>query len=333
MFEVTEENSDESETGPLLPELTEGQVLDCNSILPEQHFTEPPARYNEASLIKFLEERGIGRPSTYATIITTITQRGYVTKEGRSLLPTELGNVTTEIMKENFSNIVDYSFTADMEKKLDDIENGETDMNQILSDFYFDFEKELNSAMEHAERRVVKTEPEPTDIICEKCGAQMVVKSGRFGKFAACPNYPTCKNTKPLAKDGKSLKETKPVTALEGEFCEKCGAQMVVRQGRYGSFHACSNYPKCDFTRQILQEIGIECPLCKKPLVTKKGRNKTVFYSCSGYPDCSFSSWDMPTTEKCPTCGEMLFRKKGKPLLICHKEGCNYKQEIQENET
>ncbi|MBE6672210.1 MAG: type I DNA topoisomerase [Ruminococcaceae bacterium] len=333
VFAVTEENSDDSESTTLLPELNEGQMLSSKEILPEQHFTEPPARYTEASLIKFLEEKGIGRPSTYATILTTVTQRGYVNKEGKSLYPTELGVVTTELMKEKFANIVDYGFTADMEAKLDDIENGETDMNDILAEFYNDFAKELDSAMATAERRIIKTEPEPTDIICEKCGAQMVVKSGRFGKFAACPNYPTCKNTKPLAKDGKSLKETKPAVPVEGEVCEKCGAPIVLRQGRYGSFHACSNYPKCDFTRQLLQEIGIDCPLCGKSVVTKKGRNKTVFYSCSGYPDCSFSSWDMPTKEKCPTCGEMLFRKKGKPLLICHKEGCGYKQEIQDNET
>ncbi len=333
VFEVTEDTHEENDQGTLLPDLTVGQELTKESILPEQHFTEPPARYNEASLIKFLEEKGIGRPSTYATILTTITQRGYVTKEGKSLKPTELGVVTTELMKEKFANIVDYSFTAEMEKKLDDIENGETDMFQILSEFYGDFAKELEIAMENAERRIVKVEPELTDIICEKCGAQMVVKSGRFGKFAACPNYPDCKNTKPLAKDGKSLKETKPITPLEGEFCEKCGAQMVERQGRYGTFHACINYPKCDYTRQIMQEIGIDCPLCGKPLVTKRGKNRSVFYSCSGYPTCAFSSWDMPTKKKCPTCGEMLFHKKGKPLLICHKEGCGYKQEIQENET
>ena len=333
VFEITEENAEDNDQGTLLPELNVGQLLTTESILPEQHFTEPPARYTEASLIKFLEEKGIGRPSTYATILTTITQRGYVTKEGKSLRPTELGAVTTQLMKERFSNIVDYSFTADMEKKLDDIENGDSDMYAILAEFYGDFEKELEVAMANAEKKTVKLEPELTEIICEKCGAQMVVKSGRFGKFAACPNYPECKNTKPLAKDGKSLKETKPITPLEGEVCEKCGAQMVERQGRYGSFHACINYPKCDFTRQIMQEIGIDCPICHKPIVTKKGKNRTVFYSCSGYPTCSFSSWDMPTKEKCPTCGEMLFHKKGKPLLICHKEGCGYKQEIHEDET
>ena len=333
VFEITEENGEDNDQGTLLPELSVGQMLDTESILPEQHFTEPPARYTEASLIKFLEEKGIGRPSTYATILTTITQRGYVTKEGKALRPTDLGVVTTQLMKEKFSNIVDYGFTAEMETKLDDIENGDSDMYAILAQFYGGFEKDLENAMASAEKRTVQMEPELTNIICEKCGAQMVVKSGRFGKFAACPNYPECKNTKPLAKDGKSLKETKPATPLEGEVCEKCGAQMVERQGRYGSFHACINYPKCDFTRQIMQEIGIDCPICRKPIVTKKGKNRTVFYSCSGYPTCSFSSWDMPTKEKCPTCGEMLFHKKGKPLLICHKEGCGYKQEIHEDET
>jgi DNA topoisomerase-1 len=280
-----------------------------------------------------LEEKGIGRPSTYATIITTITQRGYVVKEGKALCPTELGSITTKLMKEKFANIVDYSFTADMEKKLDDIEHGDTDMNQILADFYGDFEKDLESAMANATRLLVPATPDPTDIICEKCGAQMVVKSGRFGKFAACPNFPECKNTKPLAKDGKSLKETVPAVPLDGEFCPQCGAQIVARQGRFGSFYACSNYPKCNFTKQILQDLGVKCPDCGKSLVMKRGRNKTIFYCCSGYPDCTFSSWDMPTNEICPTCGKMLFQKKGKNYLICHTEGCGYKQEMREQES
>lgn len=318
------EDGDGDESDSLLPALIENQQLPSEAIKAEQHFTEPPARFNEGSLVKFLEEKGIGRPSTFATIVTTIIQRGYVKHEGKSLVPTDLGVVTTRLMLEHFPDIVGYDFTAHMEEQLDDIENGGKDMVSLLSDFYKPFEEHLEKAMKEADEQKIRLAPEETDIFCEKCGARMVVKNGRFGRFAACPNYPECRNTKPLEKDGKTLKEPKEPEIVSGMVCEKCGGPMVQREGRYGSFFACANYPKCTYTKQPVNELEVHCPLCSKKLVTKRGKNRSVFYSCSGYPECSFSSWDLPTKEKCPRCGGMLFVKKGKNLLVCHNKDCAY---------
>ena len=307
-----------------IPPIAEGDRLTAEKFDPQQHFTEPPPRFTEASLIKFLEEKGIGRPSTYAPIITTIVARNYVSRDGKSLVPTPLGETTTKLMIENFPEIVDYAFTAQMEDQLDGIAHGDSTMTQVLSDFYTDFAKALSAAEAHYQKEKIELPTEETDLICEKCGSKMVVKSGRYGRFAACPNYPACKNTKPLDKDGaEAEEEKKPVIA---DFkCELCGGDMVLRTGRYGSFYACVNYPKCKFTKQRTKDIGVACPKCGAKIVSKIGRNRTVFYSCERYPDCDFSSWDMPTAETCPQCGKMLFRKKGKNQLICHDKECGYK--------
>lgn len=312
-----------------IPELQKGEQLDCREVTPAQHYTEAPPRYTEASLIKFLEEKGIGRPSTYTPIITTIISREYVARDGKMLVPTKLGEVTTKLMKESFSEIVDYKFTAKMEDKLDDIEHGEETLEGALGKFWAELEPKLAAANENA----VKPEALPvveTDMICEKCGAKMVVKSGRFGKFAACPNYPGCKNTKPLEEKKAAPKaEKKPAEATD-LVCEKCGAPMVMRSGKFGSFYACSNFPKCRNTKQITKEIDVPCPKCGAKIVQKHGKNKSVFYSCERYPDCDFSSWDMPTREKCPTCGAMLLQKKGKDQLVCSNKACSYKREKNE---
>ncbi len=324
---VYEESTDEvdEEKNKKLPALAKGDVLSNLGVACDQHFTEPPARYTEASLIKFLEEKGIGRPSTYTPIITIIISRGYVSRDGKALVPTPLGEVITDIMVKNFSDIVDYKFTSSMEDNLDAIESGDVEMLDMLSRFYGIFSAELEKAEATISKEDITVPVEETDIICEKCGSTMILKNGRFGKFAACPNYPECKNTKPLVK-----KEAAPVLPLEGEEackCEKCGSDMVLRTGRYGAFYACSNYPECKFTKQKGKGLGVSCPDCGGEIVTKYGKNRTVFYSCSKYPECSFSSWDMPTAEKCPQCGEMLFKKKGKGNLICKKDGCGYKSE------
>ncbi len=309
-----------------MPKLTEGELLDCKSVDPAQHYTEAPPRYTEASLIKFLEEKGIGRPSTYTPIITTIISREYVARDGKMLVPTELGEITTKLMKQSFSDIVDYKFTAKMEDKLDDIEHGKESLEGALGKFWSELEPELKLANETTLKPEVLPE-QKTDIICEKCGAIMVVKSGRFGKFAACPNYPQCKNTKPLEEKKAAPKaEKKPAEATD-LVCELCGAPMLLRSGRYGSFYACSNFPKCKNTKQITKEIDVPCPKCGAKIVQKHGRNKSVFYSCERYPDCDFSSWDMPTKEKCPTCGSMLLEKKGKNTLVCSNKSCGYKLE------
>ena len=318
-------DTDTPEKSIRLPKIEQGDVLRHDTTDPSQHFTEPPPRYNEASLVKFLEERGIGRPSTFATIITTIITRGYVVREGKSLKPTELGEITTQLMLDCFPQIVDYEFTANMETELDEIANGVDTMLGVLRGFYGGFADSLDKAETSVDREKYQLPVEETDMICEKCGAQMVVKNGRYGKFAACPNYPECKNTKPLAKDGGEAEEKVEVTDM---VCEKCGSPMVLRTGRFGNFYACSKYPECKTTKQIAKEIGVNCPQCGAKVVIKKGKNRSVFYSCERYPECDFSSWDMPTTEKCPTCGDMLYRKKGKSQLICKREGCGYKREV-----
>lgn len=320
-----DEKSGDDKDGKMLPEINENEALELCNTLPEQHFTEPPMRYTEASLIKFLEELGIGRPSTYLLIVPTISSREYIIREGKSLKPTVLGETTTKLMKESFPDIVDYKFTATMEDRLDSVEEGEISMTEVLDSFYVNFAKELEAATATATR--LELPAEETDIICEKCGATMVVKSGRYGKFAACPNYPECKNTKPLNKVSEPEKQENPPEKVDF-VCEECGADMVIRHGRYGNFYACSKYPECKYTRPYGQVIDVKCPKCGSDVLTKWGRNKSVFYSCVKYPECDFSSWDKPSAEKCPGCGGMLYEKKGKNLLVCKTENCGYKREF-----
>ena len=331
----TKVNADEvrEEKNIRLPKVKEGEKVAFRGIDPTKHFTEPPARYNEASLVKFLEDMDIGRPSTYTNIITTIISRNYVKREGKSLVPTPIGELTNKLMKESFSDIVDYKFTADMEKDLDGIENGKYTLEKVLADFWRDFEKDLEAANEKMQTAELDVPVEETDIICDKCGSKMIVKNGRFGKFAACPNYPQCRNTKPLNTKpdvGEGEEEKKVIIA---DFkCELCGSDMVQRTGKFGSFFACIRYPECKFTKQKTKDIGVACPKCGSKVVMKNGKNKTVFYSCEKYPTCDFSSWDMPVNEKCPDCGELLFRKKGQPVLICHNKACGFKKPV-ENES
>jgi DNA topoisomerase-1 len=307
-----------------LPELKEGERLTAEKIEPNRHFTEPAPRYSEASLIKFLEEKGIGRPSTYTPIITTIITRGYVEREGRALKPTPLGEITTELMKNNFADVVDYEFTAQMEEKLDDIENGMSDMISVLGEFYNKFEKNLIQADKSVANGDIKIPVEETDITCEKCGRTMVIKNGRYGKFAACPGYPECKNTKPLTPDGSAVDSSK--TEKTDVKCDLCGSDMIMKTGRYGNFLACCKYPDCKNTKQLHKETGVLCPVCKGKILIKRSK-KSVFYSCENYNTCKFSSWDLPVDEKCPDCGEMLFVKKGKNQIICHNKECGYKRD------
>ena len=333
VYEATEEAKTSSDEVAIvkdirIPKLVDGEKLDMLKVSHEQHFTEAPPRYTEASLIKFLEEQGIGRPSTYTPIITTIIARNYVHREGKALAPTQLGILTTKIMEENFNTVVDYKFTANMETDLDKIEAGELDYIETLNDFWNDFRVDLEKAEKKIGSEDIKLPVEETDIICDKCGAKMVVRMGKFGKFAACPNFPKCRNTKPLTPpENEKVEEKKePKKEIVADFkCEKCGSDMVLRTSRYGSFYACSKYPECKFIKTITKELDIPCPKCGGKVITKYGKKKTVFYSCENYPKCDFSSWDMPTGEICPDCGRMLFRKKGKDLLICADKDCGYK--------
>ena len=326
-----------------IPALAQGNVLSLSKTLPAKHFTEAPKRYTEATLIKFLEEKGIGRPSTFSSIITTIIQRNYVKRDGKSLVPTSLGEITNDLMLENFNSVVDYKFTADIETHLDEIEKGEETMLDVLNDFWGGFSLQLSEAERKLIEKTIEIPVEETDIVCEKCGSKMVIKNGRYGKFVACPNYPRCRNTKPFVTDEEKSLEAESVAAPEvkepvkveeenadkkliiADFkCEKCGSDMVLRTGKFGSFYACVNYPKCKTTKAKQKDIGVACPECGSKVVMKHGKNKTVFYSCEKYPECNFSSWDMPTNERCPDCGKILFRKKGKPMLVCHTEGCTF---------
>ena len=272
LYEEATDEKEKKETN--LPPLEQGQVLKLKELKSEQKFTQPPARYTEATLIKALEENGIGRPSTYAPIITTIIDRGYVEKDQKKLKTTPLGQAVNTVMMEQFPNIVDVKFSADMEKKLDIIEAGKADWVQTIDDFYKGFAKSLEDAEKNMEGKRVKVEDIPTDEICEKCGRPMVIKSGRYGKFVACSGFPECRNAHPLVKD-------------TGGICPECGGHMLVRK-------------------------------------SAKGR---IYYGCSNYPKCNFMTWDEPVPEKCPQCGQTLFKKKGQ--LYCAKEGCGFTKPIE----
>ena len=310
-----------------LPDLEAGTKLELTGLERKQHFTEPPLRYTEASLIRALEELGIGRPSTITPIITTIVERGYVKRDGKSLLPTDLGKVTTDLMNDYFPDIVDYKFTAQLETRLDGIEQGEGTSRDVLEQFWGPFESSLKVAEEKLDDKNVKLEPEKLDAVCEKCGAPMVLKTGKFGKFAACSNYPNCRNTKQLAQlNNQEFKKMDPV--LQGETCEKCGAPLVLRNGKFGVFYACSNYPNCRYTKQHNRALDVPCPKCGSKILVRYGRNHMMFFGCERYPDCDFSSWDMPLDKKCPVCGGLLYRHKGRDghVLVCKSEGCTYSE-------
>ncbi len=297
--------SDESES-KLLPVVEAGEQLEISTILPEQHFTQPPARYTEASLIKDLEERGIGRPSTYAPTITTITSRDYIVKDKNYLVPTDMGFLVTEMMEKYFANIVNDKFTAELENNLDEIASGKKEWNDVIKDFYGGFRKELDVAEKEMEEIEIKDEV--SDVKCENCGAFMVIKKGRYGKFLACPNYPGCKNTKPL-NSAEQAEET-------DEVCENCGSKMLKRKGRYGEFLACSNYPECKNTKPILKTIDVNCPLCGGKIAVKFSKAGRRFFGCTNYPDCKYMSWLEPTNQKCPDCGELMVVKDNKPTCI-----------------
>ena len=268
---LDKEEKAEKEPAKLDEHLAEGMRMHAVSCTPAQHFTEPPARYTEAMLVRALEEQGIGRPSTYAPIISTILDKGYVRREGRLLVPTELGQIVTGLMKEYFTDIVDVAFTADMEKKLDSVESGQSDWRSILADFYGPFEETLKEADAKIEKIVI--EDEVTDIICEKCGANMVIKNGRNGRFYACPNFPACRNT-------KSILQT-----VDGVSCPKCGGRVIVRRSKRGRvFYGCENYPECDFNSWDMP-APVKCPDCGGYMVKKRSRSGEQTYQCAN-PEC-----------------------------------------------
>jgi DNA topoisomerase I len=295
-----------------LPPLSEGEELKLKKIIPKQHFTEPPPRYNEGSLVKTMEENGVGRPSTYAPIIENIKFRGYVIVKQKAFYPTDLGKLVDSLMTKHFPQIVDVKFTAHMENNLDQIELGKAEWIAVLGDFYKDFAQTLKKADKEMER--VKVPDEPTNQTCDLCGQPMVIKTGRFGKFTACSNYPTCKN-----------KVTVPDEPT-GQTCNLCGQPMVIKAGRFSKFLACSNYPTCKNTAS-LANIGVKCPLCDGDIVEKRTKKGRIFYSCNKFPACKFSSWKKPTKDKCPQCNSMMVIKSENEkttTYLCSNEKCAY---------
>jgi len=318
LYEESKDEKEEKQSN--LPALEEGEVLQLESLSPSQHFTEPPARYTEASLIKELEEKGIGRPSTYAPIISTVVDRGYVIKDLKALKPTELGIITNGLLVKHFPIILDIAFTARMEEELDEIEEGKMNWTDTLKEFYGPFKESLDKA--GVEMKKVKME-EKTDEVCEKCGSPMVVRQSRYGAFLACSGFPKCKNTKDLPRKGEQQIEVK-------EACEKCGSPMEVKRSRFGMFLACSNYPKCKHTKSILKKTGVKCPEkdCGGDIIEKKSKKGRIFFACSNWPKCKFATWQKPLLETCPTCGSFLTEKRTKTSVTkeCSKK-CGYKSE------
>lgn len=301
VYDDTKKDEDEDSGNALLPALADNEKLNLNGITKEQKFTKPPTRYTEATLIKHMEDKGIGRPSTYATIMAKLSdkKREYVRKEKKYLVPNPISYELIDFLVKYFPDIMDISFTAKMEDDLDDIGEGGKDWHKLVADFYKPFEVQLKNS-------------KITDVLCDKCGAPMIINSGKYGNYYACSNYPSCQNIKPV---------NEKVVIPTDKICSKCGAMMVEREGKFGKFLACSNYPKCKNTVSLSENVGI-CPECGKPTKKMTSRSGKVFYGCSNYPDCKFMSWDIPTGGKCPDCGSYLINVDGK--VKCSNKKCKY---------
>lgn len=305
----------DSEESDFLPPLKKGDIVKNTKVNGEQHFTAPPPRYTEASLIKTLEEKGIGRPSTYAPILDTIQKRRYVTKENKQFVPTEVGFKVTELLKKYFEGIINVDFTANLENWLDKIAEGKATYKKVMTDFYKVFEAELASANVEAEKDK-KENQEVSDVTCEKCGAKMIVKMGRYGKYLACPNYPNCKNIKPysLAEGPEEVSDVK---------CDACGTLMVYRTGPYGRYLKC---PSCGANKAIVIDTGIVCPKCHEGhMVQRRSHRGRIFYGCSRYPKCDMALWNEPINQFCETCGAIMTKKTyktGKEVISCSNPDC-----------
>lgn len=327
-LEGRDAGEDEAQEGEkFLPKLSEGENVDLKNLATTQHFTKPPARYTEASLVKKLESEGIGRPSTYAPTISTIVNRGYIEKDGKALKPTDVAGVVTDVLVENFNDIVDVKFTAEMEEKLDDVEEGKIKWVPMIAEFYGPFHKNILEKDKTLKKSDIVNEE--SDEICEKCGSKMVVKLGRFGKFLSCSNYPECKNAKPLEGKGeeKTPEQSKELDDLKEKFkdkkCEKCGSPMEVKTGRFGPFLGCSNYPECKNIVSIVVFSGVKCSKCKTGQLVERRTRKggRVFWGCNQFPKCKMATWNKPV-DICKKCGGLRVEdKEGNVLCMdCEME-------------
>ena len=328
--EVQDEGSADDETAGSLPDIHEGETLRLLGCQPEPHFPQPPPRYSEATLVRELEEKGIGRPSTYAAILSTVQDRGYVEKREGRLGPTELGVVVNGLLVKSFPEIVSTDFTAQMEEQLDQVEEGAVDWVKLLRDFYEPFEQDLARAK--VEMRDLKREEEPTEEVCEKCGKPMVIKWGRNGYFLACSGFPECRNTKEYTRNADGTLTVLPTTRPSDQTCPSCGSPMVIRRGRFGEFLACSRYPDCKTTSPI--SLGVACPRpgCGGYLTEKRSRRGKVFFGCSNYSKtkCDFVSWDRPLAKRCPQCDAAFVVQKVSRAgvrLRCLADGCGWSAE------
>jgi len=341
LYVESSEESDEDERKPeaadnnkdsaIIPDVAPGDSLKVTGIEPKQNFTQPPPRYTEATLVKALEENGVGRPSTYAAIISTIQDKDYVLLQQRKFKPTDLGRLVNDLLVAHFPSIMDVEFTASMEENLDQVEEGTSNWVNLLKTFYDPFEKTLAAARE--DMKSVKKQGIPTDLPCKLCGGKLVIKWGRTGEFLACENYPECKFTQNFRRDENGaivpIEKEEPVDS--GEKCEKCGRPMVYKQGRYGRFLACSGYPECKHIKP--QTTGVKCPEkdCTGELVQKISKKGKVFYSCSRFPKCKFAIWDKPVPKPCPRCGKpFLVEKTTKQgtVLQCLDKTCGYSEPL-----
>lgn len=327
-------DEEEQQAEAKLPDLEEGDKVKCQKVEPKQHFTQPPPRYNEASLVKALEEHGIGRPSTYATIITVIQTRKYVEKKNKVLFPTLLGRTVSKQLCEQFKDIMDYKFTAGMESKLDEIAEKKAIWNKVLQDFYTPFMENVNTVMKTAEKVRIETK-----IMCPNCGKPMLVRTSRQGnQFLGCSGYPECKTVMSLNAMSELENET-PETPKEAEVCEekceKCGSDMVFKTGPYGKYMECTN-PECKHRKPYRRSTGVKCPKCGNGvIVERKSKRGTVFFGCDKYPECDFTLWNEPTGEECPDCGALLVKKQLKKgtVIECSNRSCGYKRVVEEENT
>jgi DNA topoisomerase-1 len=308
-----------------LPNLKRGQVVDLNEITTSQHFTEPPPRYTEASLVKALEEYGIGRPSTYASIISTLQQRKYAELETKRFHPTDVGRIVNKFLTEHFTQYVDYNFTAHLEDDLDAVSRGEKSWIPLLREFWGPFIALIGDKDESLKRADVTHEE--MDEACPECGSKLSIRLGRNGRFVGCTNYPECKYTRNLKDDGPQA----PPEIVEGRVCPKCDSPLVIKTGRYGKFIGCTGYPGCKHIEPLEkpEDTGVSCPECKKGSLTKrKSRFGKLFYSCSTYPDCSYAVWNPPLNEPCPNCGWPLLTlkitKRRGAEKVCPQKECGY---------
>jgi DNA topoisomerase-1 len=320
------DSSSEKEEKKRLPAVTEGQQLRLIGLHPKQNFTQPPPRFTESSLIKELERRGIGRPSTYAVIVSTIQEKEYVRQDSGIFKPTELGTLVTDMLIKNFPEVMDIKFTALMEDQLDKVEEGSVNWVELLHNFYRLFRQRLDEA--RYSMRNLKQEFTATQIKCEKCGANMIIRWGKKGRFLACPNYPKCRNTKEYVSDENG--EIRIVQSEETDtLCEKCGRRMVIKVGRKGRFLACPGYPQCRNSKPLT--LGIACPMpnCSGELIERQSKKGKTFYACNRYPACKFILWEMPVNQECPKCHSPFLLQKqrnNRRIIKCYRDDCDFVQ-------